>query len=108
LIEFIYLNFPISFLCESCEDKKSRNSREINSETLLLSTPKIFCGYLKKEGHIRRNWKLRYFILSADEYNKTSSLAYYVASRSVIPYGNKLKGSIDLKGFSNKFKLNLL
>jgi hypothetical protein len=48
------------------------------------ATPTTMTGFMLKQGHVRKNWKRRYFTL------ENGTLSYYVAK------GGKLKGSITV------------
>jgi len=68
---------------------------EVNVQS--SGVPAMKVGYLQKEGHVRKNWKIRYFVLMADD-SGGSTLKYYVKEKSTPPYGESEKGSLNLKG----------
>lgn len=57
------------------------------------NAPAMCQGYIKKQGHVVRNWKRRYFVL------RDGVLAYYESPDPFPPYGKKKKGEIVLKGY---------
>lgn len=70
----------ISFSTSSHQDEK-------------IQPPDIIKGYLKKKGHSRHNWKLRFFVVEA------GVLSYYEEELSFHPYGTGLKDSLPLNGY---------
>ena len=51
-------------------------------------------GWLRKQGHVRRNWKQRWFVL------ERGVLRYYVEPLAIHPYGANLRGEINLEDYS--------
>mmetsp|Transcript_10010 Transcript_10010/g.15122 ORF Transcript_10010/g.15122 Transcript_10010/m.15122 type:complete len:607 (-) Transcript_10010:236-2056(-) len=71
------------------QDKKSERS---NSTTKSRDIPPMHRGWLRKEGHMVRSWKERYFVLIAGD------LSYYEKPIDIPPYGVKRKGGVSLIG----------
>jgi len=60
--------------------------------------PESISGYMKKEGHIRHNWKKRFFVLESTPTSTT--LTYYEKhSESSSLYGHKRKKQINLREY---------
>mmetsp|Transcript_19967 Transcript_19967/g.28691 ORF Transcript_19967/g.28691 Transcript_19967/m.28691 type:complete len:217 (-) Transcript_19967:94-744(-) len=59
--------------------------------------PPLMKGYIIKQGHVIKNWKERFFILSADEYG--SHCTYYLSSSESPPYAQGQRGRLNLKGY---------
>lgn len=55
--------------------------------------PVMLRGWARKQGHVVRSWKTRYFVLSDGQ------LAYYADQREAPPFGADLKGRICLAGY---------
>jgi hypothetical protein len=53
-------------------------------------------GFIKKEGHVVKNWKSRYFVLLSTP--SESKLTYYEKAKPTAPFGIGEKGNIALKG----------
>jgi len=96
-------------------------SGESNSDTIVYEklkageysgnpiSPQIFGAYIWKEGHLRRNWKLRYFVLIVPQDVQCSSLIYFVGPSEKYPFGEgDAKGELSLKGISLKVDGNIL
>eukprot|EP01034_Spumella_vulgaris_P022418 gene22417-28542_t len=60
------------------------------SPKMFNSVPERKKGYILKQGHYRKNWKNRYFVLDNGE------LIYYESSTSNFPFGVKQLGDFDL------------
>ena len=58
-----------------------------------LTAPMMLRGWMKKQGHMVKNWKTRYFVL------EEGLLSYYVDQRDVTPYGADRKGRVCLAGY---------
>lgn len=74
-------------------------SRRLSSGTagrlsiVVLPGPPKMVGWLRKQGHIVRNWKERYFVLN------NGYMTYYVDKSDKPPFGKDSKGQICLAGF---------
>jgi hypothetical protein len=53
-------------------------------------------GFIKKEGHMVKNWKSRYFVLNSTP--EETRLAYFVKAKSSAPFGEEEKGFLVMKG----------
>ena len=60
---------------------------------VVLPGPPKMVGWLRKQGHIIRNWKKRYFVLN------NGFLTYYVDKSDSPPFGIDAKGQVCLAGF---------
>jgi len=61
-----------------------------------LSCPPKMQGWIRKQGHVVKSWKMRYFVL-----NK-GYLTYFADKSDVAPFGTNLKGQLCLAGFREK------
>jgi len=70
---------------EATEKKKKQDMliKEVKREEKL----RRYCGFLRKQGHVVRNWKTRFFVISEDQ-------LYYFTSNTQ----TKCKGQISLLG----------
>lgn len=59
-------------------------------ETVKHAPPEIKKGKLKKEGHMIKNWKERFFVLDL------GVLSYYSKEQEAYPFGADLKGTVNL------------
>ena len=64
----------------------------------LHQSPEKKVGYIKKEGHLIKNWKLRYFVLTST--GTESSLNYYEKPSSSPPFGTRHKGLFIVNGYA--------
>lgn len=64
--------------------------KETFNTNLVLYTPAMKCGWMRKEGHVVHNWKRRFFVLDS------GYLTYFVDSIVAPPFGSALKGRLDL------------
>lgn len=53
-------------------------------------------GWVRKQGHVVKNWKMRYFVLNR------GYLVYYADKSSNPPFGTNAKGQLCLAGFREK------
>lgn len=74
---------------------KDIDTGNTNPKSDQLDIPLMKRGYMKKEGVIK-NWQIRYFVLVATE--RGSTLSFYVQEKDTAPFGENLKGTIDLHG----------
>jgi hypothetical protein len=61
-----------------------------------LPAPRRLTGWMKKQGHVAKNWKTRFFVLDH------GFLTYYVDQQEKPPYGIDRKGQICLAGYREK------
>jgi hypothetical protein len=64
-----------------------------NDSIVVIPGPPKMLGWLRKQGHIIRNWKTRYFVLN------NGFLTYYVEKLDTPPFGRQAKGQLCLAGF---------
>jgi hypothetical protein len=53
--------------------------------------PRMKMGYIRKQGHKRKNWKKRFFVLD------NGVLTYYEKDSKEVPYGRNMKGFVSLR-----------
>lgn len=63
------------------------------SENASIKEPNTIKGFLMKEGHEVKNWKKRYFVM------ELGVMKYYVSPLHHYPYGEELKGELNLAGY---------
>lgn len=61
-----------------------------------LPAPKRLTGWMKKQGHIAKNWKTRFFVLDH------GFLTYYVDQQEKPPFGVDKKGQLCLAGYRDQ------
>ena len=64
----------------------------------LSKVPRVHMGYLSKKGHIVRSWRKRFFILESTP--SRSTLQYYMRQAEDPPYGDGLKGKLDIANYN--------
>lgn len=65
------------------------------------NAPEMHMGFVYKQGHMMKNWKVRHFVLLRDM-NKSpavSTLSYYVEGMDTYPYGVKKLGEHVLESY---------
>lgn len=58
-----------------------------------VAIPLRLTGWMKKQGHFAKTWKMRYFVLDR------GMLTYYVDESASPPYGTEMKGQLCLAGY---------
>ncbi|XP_074092184.1 pleckstrin-2 [Macrotis lagotis] len=87
--QFLDDSTALYIFTESCK-KKTNSKEEFNFSTAELSGTVIKQGYLAKQGHKRKNWKVRRFVLRSDP----AFLHYYNPSKEE----NRPVGGFSLRG----------
>ncbi|XP_001378339.2 pleckstrin-2 [Monodelphis domestica] len=87
--QFLDDSTALYIFTESCK-KKTNSKEEFNYSTAELSGTVIKQGYLAKQGHKRKNWKVRRFVLRSDP----AFLHYYNPSKEE----NRPVGGFSLRG----------
>lgn len=86
----------VTMEAEHIDDDEIIASHEVElqkcRETMKAKTEAVKHGWMKKKGHIIKNWKKRYFVL------EKGRLRYYEHALEVSPFGRVEKGEISLKG----------
>ena len=59
--------------------------------------PEIMKGWGTKQGHVWKTWKRRFFVLESD--NSSSTIRYYVEEASNPPFGEDMKGELNVRGY---------
>ena len=77
--------------CDRSAREETLAARVQREETLAA---RVQQGWLRKQGHVRRNWKRRWFVL------ERGVLRYYVEPLAIHPYGANLRGEINLEDYS--------
>ena len=73
--------------------KSAPSSSAAVESTPAVEVPVMLRGWARKQGHLVRSWKTRYFVLADGQ------LAYYADQRETQPFGADLKGRICLAGY---------
>jgi annexin A7/11 len=60
--------------------------------------PEVMKGWGTKEGHVWKTWKRRFFVLESD--STSSTVRYYVEEAAESPYGEDMKGEINVRGYT--------
>lgn len=58
-----------------------------------VAVPRRLTGWMKKQGHFAKTWKMRYFVLDR------GMLTYFVDEKLSPPYGTDMKGQLCLAGY---------
>lgn len=61
-----------------------------------IPVPRRLTGWMKKQGHVAKNWKSRFFVLDH------GFLTYYVDQQEKPPYGVDKKGQLCLAGYRDR------
>lgn len=72
------------------------NQEEDDEIPSAFECPPKLQGWVRKQGHVIKNWKMRYFVLNR------GYLSYYADKSSNPPFGTNMKGQLCLAGFREK------
>jgi hypothetical protein len=64
--------------------------------------PEVMKGWGTKEGHVWKTWKRRFFVLESD--STSSTIRYYAEEAAESPYGEDMKGEINVRGYKATMK----
>lgn len=70
--------------------------KQIAAQIAELVAPRRLTGWMKKQGHVAKNWKTRFFVLDH------GFLTYYVDQQEKPPFGVDKKGQVCLAGYREK------
>lgn len=88
-------NLPISEKYNSLKEYLDSEGIDLGSEKDVIVTESQCCGYMVKQGQVRRSWKRRWFVLDLTR----KCLAYFETEKADIP-----KGAISCKAITRVYE----
>lgn len=88
-------NLPISEKYNSLKEYLDSEGIDLGSEKDVIVTESRCCGYMVKQGQVRRSWKRRWFVLDLTR----KCLAYFETEKADIP-----KGAISCKAITRVYE----
>eukprot|EP01034_Spumella_vulgaris_P029110 gene29110-36101_t len=87
---------PIDVTPTSSDSTPSKSSSSTPTRRAPHPKPPRMHGWLKKQGHLVKNWKSRYFVLD------NGYMTYYVDKLDAPPFGRDMKGQLCLAGYRER------
>lgn len=72
------------------------DEKQVAAQIADIVAPRRLTGWMKKQGHVAKNWKTRFFVLDH------GFLTYYVDQQEKPPFGVDKKGQVCLAGYREK------